>query len=196
MKEIFLLRHGNTGYLGRYIGASDVPLSPDGVEEICNLHQFIKRYHFDLVICSPLLRCRQTFENLNLNQTVIVDERIREINFGRWEKLTFDEIEKCDPVLLKQWASSEKSFEFPEGESTNNFISRVEDFSKYIYSLRGNRVLIITHGGIIRHLICRFLNLPYDNYLYFLIKSGKVTIINLHNNGGVLAAMNLGVLNG
>ncbi len=196
MKEIFLVRHGNTGYADQYIGATDVSLSGDGIKEIVALQDFLHLYDYDTVFSSPMRRCRQTCEKLHFDDEVIIDSRICEIDFGRWEKQTFDEIEERDPELVAQWAKAESTFCFPEGESTKEFISRILDFSSYIQTLKGKRILIISHGGVIRHLICSFLNLPFDKYLYFQIQSGRVTTINLHSVGGVLTGLNKGGLYG
>ena len=192
MKEIFLLRHGNTGYGDRYIGSTDVVLSPEGITEIHTTDTFLKTYDFDKVICSPLLRCRQTCSELSLKHQIIIDNRIREIDFGRWEQKTFREIERSDPELVNKWAHAENFLGFPEGDNIADFISRIKDFSSYVQTLNGKRLLIVTHGGVIRHLICSFLNLSFDNYLYFQIKSGCVSTINLHDLGGVLTGMNIG----
>lgn len=196
MKEIFLLRHGNTGQGQRYIGSTDVGLSAGGIEEIHDLQHFISEFSFNSIFCSPLKRCRETCELLHLRGNIIIDERIREIHFGRWEKKTFKEIEINDPILVDQWARTESNFGFPDGEQMEDFIKRIADFSKYIKSLDGDRILLITHGGVIRHLICSFLNLNFENYLYFQIKSGRVTVINLHSLGGVMTGLNLGAFHG
>lgn len=194
MKELFFLRHGNTGYGDKYIGSTDVSLSFEGIKEIQKAASFLKGCEFDKVICSPLVRCRQTCDQLSLEQEIIFDDRISEINFGRWEEKTFKEIKISDPELVDRWARADKFFKFPDGENVKDFIARIQDFSCYLKSLKGNRVLIVTHGGVIRHLICSFLNLSFNNYLYFYIKSGSVTTINLHDLGGVMTGMNLGAL--
>ncbi len=137
-------------------------------------------------------RCQQTCELLNRNEDIIIDERIREVHFGRWEKKTFIEIQKSDPELVEQWAAEEPTAGFPEGENMIDFLKRINDFSKHIRSLKCNKILIISHGGVIRHLICDFLNIPQRNYLYFQVKTGMATTINLHNHGGVMTGMNIG----
>jgi broad specificity phosphatase PhoE len=192
MKEIFLLRHGATPLTDRYVGASDIELSDKGKKEISSQGASISRHTFSTIFCSPLKRCVQTGELLKLSQDIIYDARLREIDFGKWEGKTFAGIVRTSPDLVNAWCRGESSFGFPEGEKLADFHKRIGDFADTVQSLPSGKVLIITHGGVIRHLICRFLNLPYHNYLYFKVECGKLTMIEVHSEGGILSALNRG----
>lgn len=196
MKEIFLLRHGKTEIPGRYIGSTNVSLSDEGREDISRFKKNLESIEFDEILCSPLKRCLQTSEILGMENVIKIDERIREIDFGRWEGKSFKEICVLDADLVEQWNQQGTSFIFPEGEGMPDFIQRIHDFAKEISLLSGQKILIIAHGGVIRHLICRFLNLPSEHYLYFKIDPGKITTIELYSHGGVMTALNHGVNNG
>lgn len=192
MKQLFLLRHGKTEYSNKYIGATDVALSKEGVNDLILKKKYLQGFDFDKIICSPLSRCRQTCEIIKLQCEFEIDRRIREIDFGRWEEKTFKQIEQSDPELVKIWAAEDHTFAFPEGEQILDFHKRIDEFCNSLKSLKAKKLLIVTHGGVIRHVICNFLRISYDNYLYFQIQHGKITTINLHNQGGILTGMNLG----
>ena len=63
-KRVTLLRHGKTGFSGRYVGAQDVALSTEGAAQIENLKAVFKDYPVEKIIASPMLRCRQSCEIL------------------------------------------------------------------------------------------------------------------------------------
>ena len=192
-KKLVLLRHGNTGYPGRYIGAKDVPLSPDGFNQIGGLKSVFQKHHFDAIYSSPMLRCRQSAEILFAGQSILFDDDLKEIDFGRWEGLQFDEIVEDDPELVKEWADWNSHFCFPEGERTGHFIKRVHRMGARIKETPDDTILLITHGGVIRVLICLFLNLNPEDYLMFKVQKGKYTTLEMFDNSAVLSGLNQGL---
>ncbi len=192
-KKLILLRHGETGLPGKYIGASDVPLSPEGEGQIAALRGMFGHIGIDQLIASPMLRCRQSAEIAFPGRPIEYDEDLREIDFGRWEGLTFAEIEKSDPELVARWAEWSPEFCFPEGERIVDFLSRIGAAGKKIETGSGDTICIVAHGGVIRALICCFLRISADKALLFRVDKGKFVTIDLFAEGGVLTGFNLGV---
>ncbi len=190
MKNISLLRHGDINSENRYIGITDIDLSPVGEKQIRQLQEGMSTQKFDLILASPLKRCRQTFSLLGLDQEVHFDERLQEVDFGAWEGKTFAEIVAHDPTGVGEWGKGSADFRFPEGEKVADFQNRITDFAKDLYKLSGVNILIISHGGVIRHLICALLCLPFEKYLYFKIDYGRLTTIQLFDEGGILSGLN------
>lgn len=186
-KQIFLLRHGDTGFGGRYIGSSDVPITAEGAQHLAALAPKISEMQFDLVLVSPLLRCQQSLEILGL--TGEVSPLLREIDFGRWEKKSFAEVAVEDPELAVKWAE-DADFAFPEGESMVSFRVRICQIAERLQRDEGYRVLVVTHGGVIRFLICHLLGIPVENYLLFDVAPGCLTELRLHSEGAVLRRFN------
>ncbi|SDP04457.1 histidine phosphatase family protein [Desulforhopalus singaporensis] len=190
VKQIYFVRHGNTGFSGRYIGTSDVPITKDGRSVVLATKQRLRSIAFDAIFCSPMLRCRQTLELLDRKENVAFSTLLTEIDFGRWEKKSFAEIVKDDAELVDSWVMEPENFVFPEGESYHLFTRRIHDFYTEIKGIDAENVLVITHGGVIRHLLCMFLGIPEKNYLLFDVQPGQVTAIRLHDQGGVLTGLN------
>lgn len=192
VKRLFLLRHGSTGAGDRYIGATDLPLSDEGAADLAAAAAFLQRQEIDAVYCSPMLRCRQTLELLGLDcRTEIVDE-LREVDFGRWEGLSFAGICEQDPALVDQWALGGVDFTFPEGEAMHDFLLRVDKVRGMLATTTARRPLLVTHGGIVRHLLCACLGIAPEKSLLFSVRTGRCTILDLHPAGGVLAGLNIG----
>ena len=191
-KKLILLRHGKTGFAGQYIGAKDVSLSPDGCQQIASLKQIFQAQQIDQIFSSPMLRCRESAEILFADHPVNYDDDLREIDFGRWEGLSFQEIATNDPELVDKWAVWSPDFCFPEGECIAHFLTRVHRAGSRIKESSNENIILIAHGGVIRALLCYLLNLKPENYLLFQIKKGKYATLDLFSEGAVLTGFNLG----
>lgn len=190
-KTLFLLRHGKTGFPGCYIGSRNVPLAPEGVSQIEALQKTLQDQAFDKIFASPMLRCRQTCEILFPNIGVTYKENLREIDFGRWEGLDFEQISKQDPEIVEKWASKSSSFTFPGGESVSSFVERVQIMGTELSQVQGEKILVVCHGGVIRGLLCHFLGIDPLNYLLFQVKKGTYSTLDLFGAKGVLTGFNL-----
>lgn len=193
MKEIFFVRHGETVLPHRYVGKSDIDLSENGRKQVSLLVPFAHSCLFSHVYCSPLRRCVQSADLMGLTLKIDYDRRLCEIDFGLWEGRTFAEIEASFPKLVAKWCRNDPDFCFPEGEKMIDFYGRIESFAQTIQALDDDKILIIAHGGVIRHLLCKFLNLSFNNYLYFQIDCGKVSVLELYSEGGILTKLNGGM---
>ena len=193
IKKITLVRHGKTGYSGRYIGSRNVPLSTAGKKQIEEIQKYFKKSKTAKIIASPMLRCRESCEILFSEQSVIYDNDLREVDFGRWEGLTFNEIAAKDPDLIPDWADCVNTFSFPEGESVSDFTCRVHVAADRIVAMSEQNIIIVAHGGVIRALLCYFLKLNPSHYLLFKIKKGCFTTLELFSEGAVITGLNLGV---
>jgi len=192
MKRLYLLRHGSTGAGNRYIGSTDLDLSPEGAADLEGAAGLLQRQQVDAVLCSPMRRCRQTVDRLGLHRRAEIVDDLREIDFGRWEGLSFAEICATDGELVDRWAQGAADFAFPEGESLRGFLGRIDAIRTMLTATPARRPLLVTHGGVIRHLLCACLGIEPEKSLLFEIKAGRCTVIDLHSAGGVLAGLNLG----
>ena len=186
-QKIILIRHASIEpeYSGRYIGSTDPPLGEIGIKQAKALAEHIK---FKESFCSPLKRAQQTARLMGIDK-IETDADLREIDFGKWEGKTFDEIKIFDPQLVSCWAEYETNFAFPGGESIEHFLQRVHRAGDRLANNPADTVLVVTHGGVIRSLICYFLGLPSRNYLLFDVKPASITTIELFNGKGVLAGL-------
>ena len=190
-KRLTLLRHGKTGLSGRYVGSRDVPLSAEGREQIAGLKAIFQNHSFDRVVTSPMLRCQESGEILFSDRVLFHDDDLREIDFGRWEGLTFQEIVTADPARVAAWADWSPRFCFPEGECIAHFIERVHQAGSLIATSTAENILLIAHGGVIRCLLCYFLHLDPSQYLLFQVQKGRFATLDLFAEGAVLTGFNL-----
>ncbi|MBU1567517.1 MAG: alpha-ribazole phosphatase [Proteobacteria bacterium] len=190
-KKIYLLRHGDTGRQGFYIGSTDVSLSAIGRQQAHDTAKTLHRKNIDSVYCSPMLRCRQTCEQLDLIIPCQVNELLREVDFGRWEGKSFAEISVDDSEAVDSWTKDPIHFCFPGGEALASFHNRVAAIMKMLGEDTNENILLVTHGGIIRHLLCLCLGIPFEKYLLFDVQPGSFSSLVLHSGGGILTGMNI-----
>jgi alpha-ribazole phosphatase len=169
----------------------DVPLAAQGREQVCKTGRMLQDKGIKKILCSPLLRCRQTLEALELPVPCQFNELLREIDFGRWEGKTFAEIVDSDKELVDSWTTAPESFSFPEGESVESFKNRVAACKLHLENLTDDHILVIAHGGIIRHLLCLLLGFDSHKYLVFDVMPGCFSSIRLFAEGGVLTGFNI-----
>jgi alpha-ribazole phosphatase len=193
-KTLLLVRHGRIGnkFDGRFVGSTDVPLATEHTAEITALARNLGEKWPTRCICSPLKRARQTAEILakKLDLTIELDPDLREIDFGRWEGLSFEEIATSDPELIVRWNSWDDEFAFPEGESIGDFLRRVKRVGDRIKSGSDETILLVSHGGFIRSMICYLLGLSDRQYVLFDVKRASLTTIDIIDGRGVLTGLN------
>lgn len=191
-KTLYLLRHGETAANGRFIGSTDLPVAPHGFLQLDTTRDLLLKEGITRIFCSPMLRCRQTAEHLGLWQRAEECAELREIDFGDWEGKTFTEISSTWPEKVQEWGTWSESFTFPAGENIGGFLDRIREVKSCIDSCDDEKILVISHGGVIRTLICLYLGLSAGNYLLFEIKAGCYATLSLYSDGGVLTSLNCG----
>ena len=194
-RKIILVRHAiaEGARKGSFVGRTDLPLSAQGEEQVRRVVPLLKAAKPQVCYCSPLLRTRQTTDIINksLRLPVHTDDELCEIDFGRWECKTFEEVAASDARAVKQWAEYDHRFAFPGGESLGGFLARIRRVARRLAGDPADTVLAVTHGGVIRTMICHFLGLRPRNYVLFDVTHASCTIIDVFEGKGVLAGLNL-----
>jgi alpha-ribazole phosphatase len=192
-KRVILVRHGDLGEgcRGRYIGRTDVPLSESGKRQAAALAGELGRLNGAHILCSPLIRTRETAEiALGAVDIYDIDSDLKEIDFGCWEGMGFAEIAAAAPAAVERWAALDEDFSFPGGESIGDFRKRIGAAAGRIAADPAETVVAVTHGGVIRFLICFFLGLEDRHYLLFDVRPGSLSEISIEEGKGVLTRLN------
>jgi broad specificity phosphatase PhoE len=92
----------------------------------------------------------------------------RELHFGAWEGRTSAEVYAADPLAMTQFWRDPVAYPIPGGEPINDFDQRVGAAWDALLELyQGQRVLLVAHGGTIRLVLRRVLDLPLRNLWRF-----------------------------
>jgi broad specificity phosphatase PhoE len=129
MLTLILTRHGQAAAGEVMLGGQlDVPLTADGLREAEALANRLAGVRIDRIVSSPMLRAVETAQAIATGRPVEVDERLRELDYGRWESLTYAEIDAHDPGLRARWEHDPAGTHSPGGESGDDVAARALGF--------------------------------------------------------------------
>lgn len=181
---IGLLRHGEVEGGGRFRGHTDDPLTPAGLAQM--YAALADSGPWDRVISSPLIRCaafasafaRQHFVPLTF------DLRLQEMHFGQWEGRSAAELMAEDPQALARFWGNPEAYPPPGGEPLRHFQARVLDaWNDILPAYADQHVVIVTHGGVTRVLLCHVFGVPVSRWHEFDIPHGRLHSVRIGSDG-------------
>ncbi len=194
--KILLIRHGETLWnaSGKLQGHRDVPLSEKGLRQAEAIAQRLSGEKVDVVYCSDLQRARITAEKIAgfHGLEVRVTSQLREMNFGRWESLTYQEITHSDDQLLSSWSLDPMSFCPPEGELVGEMAARIKAALQQIVAENPDKVIVVVcHGGPIRTFLAQMLGMDLKDNWQLQIDNASLNIVEFPDGyKGILTLLN------
>lgn len=169
MTELVLVRHGETVWHdgNRYAGRTDVALTDHGRRQAEVLGGWSATAELDAVWVSPLSRARETAEPVARATGLDphVDERIVELDFGRGEGLTAEEMNRDFPEARAAFVDDPVTHYLPGGEDPVLAVKRMTGYATDIVREHPDgRVLVVGHSTAHRLLLCHLLGLPLRSY--------------------------------
>ncbi len=172
---IHFIRHGaiDETLSGKYIGATDVPLSEKGREALRQLDKEFRYPRAQVVFTSPLKRCTETCRILYPDISPLAIADLRECDFGDWEGKTADEL-KNEPDF-ERWLAGDNEVRPPDGESNASFVRRIcrmfESIVEGLMKTGTTESVIVTHGGVIMTLLAVY-GLPQAKPFEWVMDNG------------------------
>jgi broad specificity phosphatase PhoE len=168
--ELLLVRHGETDWNAQQRwqgqGVDDPPLNAAGVAQAEALAESLRGEHLAAVYSSDLRRALETAEIVAamLELDVVPLPGLREIDVGSWSGLTRTQLEERFPEQLarhrESWGSG-----WEGGERIEDLTTRVvEAIQRIAADHPDDRVLAVTHGGVIRALTAHALAVPFTDF--------------------------------
>jgi len=161
--SISLLRHGETIGGARFRGSIDDPLNQTGWDQMWS---GVEERRWDHIISSPLVRCADFADSFAAKNSISIeyDERIKEMHFGSWEGRTAD-----DPLQNTP----------PQAEKLLDFQARVlSAWHDVVAQHRDQHTLLVTHGGVIRIILCHLQQHPVQRLLELEVGHASLTRIS------------------
>jgi len=187
VSRLVMVRHGETTGQSsvRYYGATDVPLSALGEAQLREAGAALAGESFDAVYSSRLRRSHHgaalvTGGRLMPTPIAAFDE----VDFGRWEGWTREEIETRDPDEFRRWQADPETFAYPEGECRQAFRQRVAaGLADVLAAAPGERLLLVVHRGIIAVALAELLDLGPTERRALNIDLGSIHILTRRDDG-------------
>ena len=195
MTRLLLVRHGITEYNNdrRFMGHSDIGLSPVGRQQVERLSNYLKDEKIDAVYASDLTRTMISAQIIigKRNLSIIPCPELREVNYGTCEGLTFGEISRDYPDVAEKCIHFTLELEFPRGERFREFIDRS---SKFLERLKKHKstdtILVVSHNGPLKVLICRLLEIDMEHWWQIAVDIASLNIIETSARGAILKRLN------
>jgi broad specificity phosphatase PhoE len=165
MNEVILIRHVETDLAGTFCGHSDPDLNAAGEHRLQSLTEEVARVGITRIYSSDLRRASHTAAAIGERTGAPVELRsgLREIHFGQWEGLTWDQIERSYPREVELWVHEFPECSAPDGEAYRDFVARVEaEFSLVIAQQRNAPSAVVTHRGVMQYAMSRFFGFTRD----------------------------------
>ena len=179
-----LLRHGETELGGGLRGSLDDALTAKGWEQ---MHAAVEQQGpWDRLVSSPLQRCARFAAQLGarLNLPVSLEKDLQELHFGAWEGQSAAALMQTDAEALGLFWADPYSFTPPQGEPVSDFSDRVLGAVARLHrAYPGERVLLISHGGVMRLLLARARGLPREQLLNVEVGHGALFSLQVGADG-------------
>lgn len=164
---IYLVRHGRPAlpdYEMRFLGRTDLPLSPEGKEQALALKRVFEEIRIDRVFHSGLKRAAETAYIIAGKRDIpfAVVPEFQEIAFGEWEVRSMKEIMESDPEAFEARGRDFARFRPPGGENFLDVQKRVwPAFTGLLDRWEGN-LLVTAHAGVFKTVIFTLLDIPWQ----------------------------------
>jgi probable phosphoglycerate mutase len=174
--RIYVVRHGQTNFnkegkiQGHANNSPDNDINETGVYEATELAKKLSKTVFDQIFSSDLNRALQTCDIIAAGRAPLIDVRIRERNWKEWEGRLMDDFNLNE---IENWKHVESD------QSVRD--RAMEFFTEIGESYKNQNLLVVCHGGLMRNILIRILNLSCE---VGDIKAGNTSYYTLEYSAG------------
>jgi broad specificity phosphatase PhoE len=183
--QIVLIRHGQTEWSasGQHTSRTDLPLVDEGRQRAASIGAELADREFSLVLCSPLLRARETCELAGFGSRAVISDDLREWDYGEYEGLTTPQIREDTPGW-NLWRDG-----CPGGEAPADVSARAD---RVIAELRtaGGDALVFAHGHILRVVASRWIGMPVQGGARLTLAAGAISMLGFERETEVIERWN------
>jgi broad specificity phosphatase PhoE len=191
--SIIIVRHGRTEFnaTGRLQGRTDNPLDEVGLAQAEAVATYLapELLSDTLIVCSPLLRARQTATAIakGVGASLEIDERWIELDYGAFEGLRQSEVPSN---VWREWRS-DSNFAAPQGESLNQVQQRVSDAcAELAQRLDGRTAVVVSHVSPIKSAVAWALGVDVSVGWKTQLVTASITRLAISANGAALTSFN------
>jgi alpha-ribazole phosphatase len=189
------VRHGQTlwNLERKYQGHSDIALTDKGVSQAQAVATRLAEEPIQAVYASDLSRAFKTAECIadKHNLTVTLVPELREIKFGDWEGLTYEQISERWPGLLGKLWTTPDELEIPAGETFYQLKERASAAIQQIVDAHpGQTVAVVAHGGTIGTILCAMLDIHLNHVWSIRQDNTAVNVIDYYDGRPTITLLN------
>jgi broad specificity phosphatase PhoE len=185
VNEIVIVRHGATEWSesGQHTSFTDLPLLPSGRARAAALAPILAERSFALVLCSPLLRARETCKLAGLAEQAVECAELTEWDYGEYEGVTSAQIweQRPDWVLWRDGC--------PGGESPTQVAARADAVLARLRAADGDAAAF-AHGHILRVLAARWIGMEASAGARLKLSPGSLSVLGFEHSTEVISGWN------
>lgn len=196
MLKLIIARHAESQWnpIGRYQGLLDPDLTERGLNQAKALAEELRKEKIDVIFSSPLKRTWRTAEVIGklIGVEPLKEERIIEIDHGKWSGLLVEEVKERFPEEFETWIKRPHEAVFEGGESLKEVYERVSQFLDFLKSeFEGKTVLAVSHTVPIRCMICYLLGVDLSKFWAFGCDNASYSVVLMEEGRNVLQKLNI-----
>jgi probable phosphoglycerate mutase len=186
--QLWLIRHGETEWSlsGQHTSRTDIALTDHGRKRAEELREYLKGTTFNAVFVSPMQRARETCQIAGFGSQAVVDDNLKEWDYGIYEGKTTAQIRAQRPGW-SVWKDPIVDGETAEqvGTRADHAIAR-----SLASSPEGGKVALFAHAHILRILAARWLGLAAIEGSLFALGTGSVSVLGWERETRVISSWN------
>lgn len=190
--RVVLARHGETEWSrdGRHTGLSDIPLTAKGLQQASRLGEALADHEFGLVLVSPLTRARSTAELAGI-EDFETEPNLVEWDYGEYEGRSTAQISADrgeDWTIWRSGADKDPAL----GETVDAVGERADAVFERIAPVldRGEDVLLVAHGHLLRILAVRWIGLPAVTAAFFALGTDALSRLGFKHGYRIIEMWN------
>jgi broad specificity phosphatase PhoE len=188
--ELWLVRHGETEWSlsGAHTSRTDIPLTEHGRKRAEELRDYLKGTQFDAVFVSPMQRARETCAIAGFGDVAVVDDGLKEWDYGVYEGKTTKEIQ----ATIAGWSVWKN--EIIGGETVEHVGDRADGViaQALVAAPDGGKVALFAHAHILRILAARWIELEAKRGALLALGTGSVSVLGWERETRVIQSWNRG----
>jgi broad specificity phosphatase PhoE len=194
MAKLILARHGETAWNVEkiYRGRMDINLDEVGIKQAELLGKYLSNWKLEAIYSSPVKRALDTANIVARYQKigVHVAEGLIDFDYGKWQSLPEQEVQRLYPALLSEWHNNPHKVKMPGGESLEDVRKRATEVVNDVLSKYQGSVVLVSHRVVIKVLICSLLGLDNSHFWNISQDVGGITVFNYVDGRFVLTRHN------
>jgi probable phosphoglycerate mutase len=190
--ELWLVRHGETEWSadGRHTSRTDIPLTAHGRLRAKELGEYLAGTKFAAVLRSPMLRAKETCEIAGFGDVAVVDDGLKEWDYGVYEGRTTKDIQ----AEIPGWSVWKDAI--VGGETVEQVGARADGVIARAVAAAGDadgaKVALFAHAHILRILAARWIGLEAQGGALFALGTGSVSVLGWERETRVVERWNRG----
>lgn len=195
MTKVIFVRHGQTKWnlAGKYQGQSDIELTDLGRHQAELLAKNFPSEKLDAIYSSDLSRAMETANIVGKRFGLVTNPEpaFREIHFGVWEGMTYEEISRHWPDAIQLFFKHPDELDIPKGESFQDVQARATHrLAEIVANNPSSVIAVFAHGAVLRTILAAALHIPIKYIWSMRQDNTAVSIVSYDDDGTIVSLLN------